>query len=284
MFGVYGWTLFLLAPFFIGAATGYVANRRIDLGAWRTFNLVVVTHLVGALALLSFALEGVVCLVLAAPLVVGIGQLGALFGRSLATARRPPIADTFSGLIALPLAFAIERGLPDTTHFTSTQVIDVRAPPAAVWTAVTHMGRIDAAPGPIFRLGFSYPTAGVIFGEGVGAIREGHFSTGVAYERVTEWSPGRRLTFAVLSDAPSLRELSPYRTVHAPHVEGYFRTRTARFELTPIPGGTRLTLTTTHELDLNPSIYWTPLAEWVTRQNQVRVLTHFKRLAEKPDP
>jgi hypothetical protein len=121
----------------------------------------------------------------------------------------------------------------------------------------------------------------VIHGDGVGAIREGHFSTGIAFERVIEWTPGRRLTFDVLSDAPSMAELSPYARVNAPHVAGYFRTRTARFDLEPLPGGgTRLTLTTTHELDLNPAFYWTPIAEWVTRQNKARVLSHFKRLAE----
>jgi hypothetical protein len=60
---------------------------------------------------------------------------------------------------------------------------------------------------------------------------------------------------------------------------------TARFDLTPLPGGrTRLSLTTAHELDVSPSIYWLPIAKWVTHQNKVRVLSHFARLAEAGEP
>ena len=186
-----------------------------------------------------------------------------------------------AAFVLLPLAFAAERTVPATNRIQLSDSVVVAAPPLRVWQAVTHMGAIEAQPSLPFRLGLAYPTAGVIHGEGVGAIREGHFSTGVAYERVSEWAPGRRLTFDVLSDAPSMAELSPYAHVNAPHVVGYFRTRTARFDLTPLPDGrTRLTLTTTHELDLNPAFYWTPIAEWATRQNKARVLAHFKRLAE----
>jgi hypothetical protein len=279
-FGSYGWTMFLLSPLLVGAMTGYVANRRVDLGADKTVAVVAAANALGALALLSFALEGAICLLMAAPFAVGLGAVGGLLGRWAAGALHRPVADTFAGIIALPLAFAIEHALPDTTRFATAESITVRAPPMAVWQAVTHMGRIDARPSLLFRLGFSYPTEGVIHGQGVGAIREGHFSTGVAYERVTAWDPGRRLTFDVLSDAPSLKELSPYQEVHAPHVEGYFRTRTAEFDIAPIPGGSRLMLKTTHELDLNPAFYWGPIARWVTHQNEIRVLTHFRDIAE----
>lgn len=239
VFGVYGWTLFIFSPFLIGAVTGYVANRRVDLGVNRLVGLVALAQLIGGATLLSFALEGAVCLVMAAPFAFGLGLIGGLVGRSWAAAKHAPLADTFSALVALPLAFAMERGLSETTHFSTAESVEVRAPPMAVWQAVTHMGRINAEPGLPFRLGLSYPTAGVIRGEGVGAVREGQFSTGLAYERVTEWAPGRRLTFVILSDAPSLRELSPYREVHAPHVEGYFRTKTARFDIAALPGAVR---------------------------------------------
>ncbi len=88
--------------------------------------------------------------------------------------------------------------------FETREAIVVAVPPAAVWQAVTHMRTIEAKPSDPVPAGMACPTAGVIRGQGVGAIREGHFSTGVAYERVTEWTPRRRLTFDVLSDARSL--------------------------------------------------------------------------------
>jgi hypothetical protein len=279
-FGSYGWAMFCGTPLLIGIVSAYLANRTRDIGFSRTVEVVAVAHLLGGIGLLSFALEGIVCLVMAAPFALALGFAGGLIGRWLAGALKKPVRNTLASFALLPLAFAAEHAIPDTTCFATADSIDVRAPPAAVWQALTHMGRIEAKPGLLFRIGFSYPTEGVIHGQGVGAIREGHFSTGVAYERVTDWQPGRRLTFDVLSDAPSLRELSPYQDVHAPHVEGYFRTRTAEFDITPIAGGSRLTLKTTHELDINPAFYWAPIAQWVTHQNKVRVLTHFRDLAE----
>jgi hypothetical protein len=150
--------------------------------------------------------------------------------------------------------------------------------------AIVHMGPIPAPPAPPFRWGLAYPVSGSIQGSGVGAIRQGIFSTGVAYERVTEWDPARRLSFIVLSDPPALRELSPYRKVNAPHVSGYFRTLDARFTLTPLANGhTRLSLATRHELDLNPAFYWLPIAKWAIHANKARVLAHFAQQAEAAD-
>jgi hypothetical protein len=143
------------------------------------------------------------------------------------------------------------------------------------------MGPIPEPPAAPFRWGLAYPVDGRIDGEGVGAVRRGVFSTGVAYEQVTEWEPGRKLAFIVLSDPPNMRELSPYGDLPTPHVRGYYRTLDARFSFTPLANGrTRLTLATRHRLDLEPALYWIPWAQWTTHVNKRRVLAHFKRQAE----
>jgi hypothetical protein len=281
VFGSYGWALFLVAPFFVGAVTAYLANRAGEIGFASTIGLIALALLLGALGLLGFALEGVICLVLAAPLAVVMGIIGGVAGEALARAFRRPARETLAIFALLPVVFATDRALLQPSRFETRESVTVDAPPALVWDAVTHMGAIQTAPPLLFRLGVAYPQAGVIHGQGVGAIREGYFSTGVAYERVREWRRNQRLAFDVLSDAPSLRELSPYEHVNAPHVHGYFRTSNAQFDLTPLPGDkTSLTLTTNHELDIEPGAYWTPIARWVTHQNKVRVLTYFKALAE----
>jgi hypothetical protein len=133
-----------------------------------------------------------------------------------------------------------------------------------------------------FRLGVAYPLGGEIIGEGVGAIRRGAFSTGTALERVTEWIPDRKLAFTVLNDVPSMQELSPYEHVHAPHVIGYFRTRTTSFEILPRGSGrSEIVEQTSHELRLDPVFYWLPLARWIVHENNARVLAHIRREAER---
>jgi hypothetical protein len=99
---------------------------------------------------------------------------------------------------------------------------------------------------------------------------------------IGEWEPERKLAFVVVDDVPAMRELSPYRHVHAPHVIGYFRTTYTSFELLPRPsGGTRIVERTTHQLRLDPAPYWLPIARWVVHQNNMGVLAHLRRQAEQ---
>jgi hypothetical protein len=277
---VYGYGLFIAAPFVIGLTTAYLANRQGSIGLGKTWGVVVAGLGLGALALVGVALEGVICLALASPLILFMGFVGGLMGHAVALMRRPG-RTTLTSFAVMPLLLTGEVLLPPRGDFESVESVDVAATPAAVWDSVVHMGPIPDAPAVPFRWGLAYPMRGEIFGTGVGAVRRGVFSTGVAYERVTEWTPERKLSFVVLSDPPTMRELSPYAHVNAPHVNGYFRTLDARFTMTPLANGkTRLTLATHHELDLEPALYWMPIAQWATHTNKVRVLNHFRDQAE----
>jgi hypothetical protein len=278
--GIYGWSLFLASPFLIGLATAAIANHRRDVGVGSSLWAVTIAMALGGFLMGAFALEGLFCLLLASPLALFLGWLGALVGRDFANAGRRA-RGTMTSVALVPLLVIAEVLLPPRAAFDSVESVEVAAPPAAVWDAVVHMGPIPDPPAPPFRWGLAYPMRGQIYGQGVGAIREGVFSTGVAYERVTEWEPNRKLSFIVLSDPPTMKELSPYEHVNAPHVNGYFRTLDARFTITPLANGhTRLSLATRHELDLEPALYWMPFAEWATHANKVRVLAHFRQQAE----
>jgi hypothetical protein len=282
IFRVYGFGLFVLSPLVIGAMAGYLANRRRDVGADRTVRLVAVAAALGGLALLVAALEGLFCIVLASPLGLGAAVLGGLMGRAIARRAASTPQQTVSAFALLPLVFALENAWSATTFFETHETITVRAPAEAVWNALLHMDRIDEPPALPFRLGVAYPVAGDVIGEGVGALRRGEFSTGIADERVTEWIPLRKLSFTVISDVPAMHELSPYEHVHAPHVVGYFRTLETSFELVRRPdGSTDVNERTSHELRLDPILYWMPLARWVIHQNNARVLSHIRRQAER---
>lgn len=171
------------------------------------------------------------------------------------------------------------------TTFETYQTIKVNAPPEMVWNAVVRMDTIDEPLALPFRLGVAYPLRGEVLGEGVGATRRGEFSTGIAIERVTDWIRGQRLAFVVENDVPAMQEISPYREVHAPHAVGYFRTTLTSFELAQRPdGGTEIIERTFHQLKLDPAYYWLPMARWIVRENNARVLVHIRHQAEqRPD-
>ena len=182
----------------------------------------------------------------------------------------------------LPALFALEASMPPAIVMQTSQHIDIAASPDRVWKAITGEDPIVPPPGLTGRAGLAYPIRARLIGTGIGATRLGEFSTGTARERVTEWEPGRTLAFTVISQPPAMEEMSPYRKVHAPHVDGYFITGDTRFSMTPLAGGrTRLTIEAAHILRIDPVLYWDPIARWAIRTNVRRVLIDAKAKAER---
>ncbi len=211
IFGVYGYGMFVVSPFFIGAVAAYFAHRTKELGAVTTVQIALGANLLGGLSLVAAALEGVLCIVMAAPLAIPVAWVGALLGQSIARLGRRPARHTLSGFALLPIVFATEHAFPPMTTFETYQTIGVNAPPAMVWNAIVKMDTIDEPLALPFRLGVAYPLRGEVLGKGVGATRRGEFSTGIAIERVTEWIFGQRLAFVVENDVPAMQEINPYQ-------------------------------------------------------------------------
>ena len=281
LFSVYGFGLFVISPFIVGAITAYLANLRSDIGLRNTNLVLAAATAMGAIGLVAAALEGLICIVLIAPLAFGLAVLGGMMGRAIAISAQRPARQMLTGFAVLPLMFAIESVFPAETSFETRESIAVNAPPESVWASLLRMDTIEEPPALPFRLGVAHPIRGEVLGEGVGAMRRGEFSTGIAIERVTEWVPNRTLAFVVEQDVPSMRELSPYHHVHAPHATGYFRTVFTRFDLVPQPdGGTQIVEHTSHHLKLDPVLYWLPMTRWIVHLNNSRVLRHVKRQAE----
>jgi uncharacterized membrane protein YhaH (DUF805 family) len=285
VFGSYGFGIFVASPFTIGATTGYGANRRTDLGAARTAELVAGAIVLGGIALIIAALEGLICILMAAPLAIITALIGGMLGRAIALYSRASVQQGLSGVALLPLIFAVESSLPTAVGFDTVSRIQIDASPAAVWQVLINTDLSEEPVALPFRLGLAYPVRGEVLGEGIGSIRLGEFSTGVVVERVTEWIVNRKLAFILLNEVPSMRELSPYAEVHAPHVVGYFRTTNTSFEVLELAdAGSEVIERTSHQLRLEPVLYWLPLARWVVHANNARVLAHIKRQAEKNRP
>jgi hypothetical protein len=288
VFGAYGWGLFVLAPLMMGWVTAYSANRKVLLSSSATDKLVILTSCIGGLLLLLFALEGLICLLMASPLAILCAWIGGVTGREMAIQRGDKAKPMMMSVAVLPLMIALEATMPVNLDMASQESIVVDAAPLTVWRAVTSEDAIEDRPALPFRLGLAYPLSAELSGSHVGARRTGHFSTGMAHERITVWNPGRQLAFEVLSTPPVMHELSPWKVVHAPHAVGYFQTAWTSFDLAPLSGGrTRLTVRSTSTLALDPAPYWAPMARWAISSNNRRVLAHLKAKAEahpRPQP
>ena len=173
MFGVYGYGLFVISPFVVGATAAYLANRRRPIGAPATMGVAMIALLIGGMALILLAFEGFICILMAAPIAAVMALLGAELGRNIAARGQEPVETSVFAFGLLPLVFAIEQALPAVAEFDTSQSIVVVAPAPSVWRALVAPGRIDERPSLPFRLGLAYATGGYVVVPGASGVRVG---------------------------------------------------------------------------------------------------------------
>jgi len=276
--GSYGSSLFVATPVIMGLASAVVAKRYGGLGLGAALGIGQTSLLLGMLLLIAVAVEGVICVamawVLASPLVALGGLLGFAIGGG-----GGGVPGLLVALLALPLlAWQESAGRPAALREV-VSAIEVEAPPDVVWRHVVAFPDLPPPDG-IFALGIACPLRARIVGEGVGATRYCEFTTGDFVEPITVWDPPRRLAFDVASQPPAMRELSPWPDIHAPHLDGYLRSRRGEFRLVALPGGrTRLEGSTWYQVEVHPQAYWSRWSDLFIHAIHQRVLGHIARLA-----
>jgi uncharacterized membrane protein YhaH (DUF805 family) len=281
LFHDYGLALFFGTPFVTGLATGYLLNRRIDHTGLMTASLATAAVILTGAGLLLFAVEGAICLAMAAPLMLPLGAAGGVFGKFIADLGGNQDRAVFGAVVLLPLVGGVESHLAGKHEFVVTSSIDIAAAPAEVWQQVIAFPEIEEEPEWFFQLGIAAPIGAQIQGVGIGATRECIFTTGRFVEPITVWAPPAHLAFDVREQPDPMTELSPFRHVHPPHLDGAFRATRGEFELIPLDDGrTRLIGRTWYTLDIRPLDYWTLWTDWLIHRIHLRVLRHIARRAE----
>jgi uncharacterized membrane protein YhaH (DUF805 family) len=288
LLGKYGYGLALGTPLISGFVAGAWVPRLLPRARVVDAMLASVFTFVVSLALIIvFALEGLGCLILFLPLLFIPAAAGTLLGFAIGKSipRGKHGVSVASGILLLLLTFGIEAFGPTRPHdapmVETSLVID--ATPDVVWPDVVRVGDLPPAIDPPFDAGVSYPVRATLDHEGVGAIRRCEFNTGTALETVTVWDAPRRLRFTIDSQPDPLRELTLYRTVRQPHLDGAVRNRIGEFELVALDGGrTKLVGRSWYETTLHPTMYWEAYSEYVIHAIHLRVMQNVKRRAEAP--
>ena len=220
---------------------------------------------------------------MAVPILLPITLMGATVGRSIAIETLHPQRES-QGMMwciaGLPLLAAMEGLIAPNPTFAVRTAIDIQAAPEIVWQTVIAFPEITDTPAWFFRSGIAAPLRARISGSGVGAIRYCEFTTGTFVEPITVWDENRRLAFDVTDQPDPMFELTPYRHIHPPHLDGVFRSTRGEFRLEPLPGGaTRLIGTTWYVLEMHPQSYWTLWSDALVHQIHLRVLNHIRSRA-----
>jgi len=281
----YGWGLFVGLPFCLGlfATLVYSYSAPRSLGECMSVAVLPVGLVAAALVLLAF--EGVICLVMAAPIGLGLSALGGLVGYAVQDGRwrmrgRPAVMGVV--LLIAPIWMKLDpwlQGEPPVHRVQSS--IEINAPPEIVWQKVVGFSEISSERELIFHSGVAYPLRATIVGHGPGAIRRCEFSTGAFVEPIEVWDEPRLLQFSVTENPAPMEELTPYHHVEAEHLKGYFVSKKGQFELTRLDGNrTRLTGTTWYTDNVWPAGYWQVWSDYIVHHIHLRVLRHIRTEAE----
>jgi len=284
--GNYGLTLFISLPFVMGylAVAIYSRNQQVDSGD--VLGVVSLSLLLTGAGITAIAVEGIICLLMAAPLAWLLAVFGgfvakAIHGRETSPQSMPSMYVVM--LVSLPALLGVEHvAPPPVPRFQVHTTIEIAAPPELVWKRLIEFPPLQIPSEWPFRLGIAYPIEARITGEGLTADRECRFSTGSFKEPILVWEPGKHFAFSVSDEPLLMRETSPYKNIHVRHLEDHdFQPERADFVLVRLPnGGTRLEGTTTYQNKMWPGQYWRLWTDAIIHAIHNRVFLHVKKLAE----
>ena len=280
----YGWTLFVAAPVIMGFVSTVIYAPRGGKPFWKCFLVSLYYILFISLLVMVMAIEGLICVAMSLPLAIPLTLLGVAIAYLVANnIKKPNVGYASSILMILTIPFILgfetsNKSEPTLHKVVSTVEID--APIETVWKNVIEFPQIDKKPDGILTLGFAYPINARIEGTGVGAMRHCNFNTGPFVEPITVWDAPHMLAFDVKEQPAPMTELTPYKHLHAAHLE-YIRSRKGQFRLFEKDGKTIVEGTTFYTHDIAPDFYWNLFSDEIIQQIHLRVLNHIKEVSEQ---
>jgi hypothetical protein len=281
----YGWALFVATPFVQGLVAVLIYGWPSPREYWPCFAVATAASLVTGIVCVLAAMEGIICLIMAAPLACPLAWLGGTIGWALIRMRwKVPGAISSTVLLAviMPVLMGADVALKEHAPLLAVRTtVGVDATPEQVWQNVVAFTELPEPTEWMFRAGIAYPIRAEMHGIGVGAERHCVFSTGAFVEPITAWDEPRLLAFSVTSNPPPMEEWTPYRHVHPPHLGGFLASERGQFLLEALPDGrTKLEGTTWYRHHMWPVAYWQTWSDHIIHNIHNRVLTHIKRRSE----
>lgn len=278
--GEYGIALFIITPLLLGALPTILFGIKKDVRKMEAWRLAIITLSIFMAILAVCAIEGLICIAMAAPFAILLSWIGSLIGYGIVS-RTPdhmPLA-IWILIVSVPSTAFIEKDI-ESNSTTVTTAIEIDADAQTVWDNLVSFPQLDAPTEFIFKTGIAYPTDATIEGSGVGAVRYCNFTTGSFIEPITVWDEPHLLRFDVQQQPAPMKELS-FRDVDAPHLHNYFVSQQGQFALSTLPNGhTLLVGTTWYTHDIKPGFYWKLWSDHIIHTIHLRVLKHIKSNAE----
>ena len=282
----YGWGLFVAMPVCLGLFSTLIYSYAGPRTASECLAVSIAPMVLLAVGLILFAFEGLICILMAAPIGLGLSAVGGIVGFLVQASRwglKGHATMMSVAILIVPLTMGLDPKIesqPPVLVVRSS--LEISAPPELVWQKVIAFSEISGEREWLFHTGIAYPVRATLQGQGVGAVRRCEFSTGAFVEPIQVWDEPKLLRFGVTENPAPMEELTPYGHIETAHLRGYFVSQQGQFELTRLPGNrTRLTGTTWYTDRVWPAGYWQIWSDYIVHRIHLRVLHHIQSDAER---
>jgi len=256
-------TFLLAAPFVMGFITVAIAppSARSNRGYALFAPWLSCVALFGVV--MFFALEAAICIVMAAPVFLGLSTTGGLIAFALfrkQDAKRSPV--TLAVLILPYLLSPLESQLPEPNaiRLVHTEIV-IDAPESSVWANIARVARIQANEQSfslLHLIGLPKPVEATLSFDGVGGVRHASFDNGLTFiETVDAWQPNKHIAFSIKPDMPTTS--NPFNAIGG----RYFDVLDGSYTIERVPGGKiKLSLDSHERITTRFNVYggwWTDL-------------------------
>ncbi|WP_207425613.1 hypothetical protein [Pedobacter sp. SYSU D00535] len=267
--GVFVYAEFVIIPLVMGIISTW-CWRDLQLKSRSLTGLSCVNGLLAIVLSSVFLGEGMICLLIVSPLILGFVITGTVIGKAMFKRDNKNLN---MSVLSLLLVLFVADSVSDHQHERMvSDIVVIDAPTKEVWKHVVAFERIDEENKYwLFQIGMPSPVAATVEGHREGAGRKCIFSNGYVFdERIAVYNRERDLTFDIVSQPKD------------PEIMGHIDILRGQFLLKDNGDGTTtLTGNSWYRLYVFPLWYYDIWAESITRNVHLRVMDHIKSLSEK---
>jgi hypothetical protein len=163
---------------------------------------------------------------------------------------------------------------------TSTSVI-INANKEKVWQVLTHPVTFEKSNHLMFKAGISYPLSMQIDRRSNDCFLQCKLNNGLYNLKLIQIDTLQRIRFQLPENVVPMKELSIYKTIDAPHLQGYFKPVYGEFVIHAVnPNQCRLEANTLYSYKITPVFYWRWWSDYIVNHMHEQVLNNIKVQSE----